>query len=170
MKKIVILGSTGSIGRQTLDIVRAFPDEFEVIGLAAGHNITLLRQQIQEFKPKYVYSLTNLDSPMSNVTFFSLSEMARIPEVDLVVVATTGSVGLIPTLEALEEGKSVALSNKEPIVMAGHLIKAYESQYGGQIPNACETSPPARVSGGIDGTCGPGGAQNPLPGKSAQSY
>lgn len=133
MKKIVILGSTGSIGRQTLDIVRAFPDEFEVIGLAAGHNIALLSQQIREFKPKYVYSLTNLDSPISNVTFVSLSEMARIPEVDMVVVATTGSVGLIPTLKALKEGKSVALSNKEPIVMAGHLIKAYESQYGGQI-------------------------------------
>ena len=133
MKKIVILGSTGSIGRQTLDIVRAFPDEFEVIGLAAGHNIALLSQQIREFKPKYAYSLTNLDSPISNVTFFSLSEMARIPEVDMVVVATTGSVGLIPTLKALKEGKSVALSNKEPIVMAGHLIKAYESQYGGQI-------------------------------------
>ena len=133
MKKIVILGSTGSIGRQTLDIVRAFPDEFKVIGLAAGHNIALLSQQIREFKPKYVYSLTNLDSPISNVTFCSLSEMARIPEVDMVVVATTGSVGLIPTLKALKEGKSVALSNKEPIVMAGLLIKAYESQYGGQI-------------------------------------
>ena len=133
MKKIVILGSTGSIGRQTLDIVRAFPDEFEVIGLAAGHNTTLLSQQIREFKPKHISSLTNLDSPISNVTFTSLSDMAGIPEVDMVVVATTGSVGLIPTLKALKEGKSVALSNKEPIVMAGHIIKAYESQYGGQI-------------------------------------
>ena len=133
MKKIVILGSTGSIGRQTLDIVRAFPDEFEVIGLAAGHNTTLLSQQIREFKPKHISSLTNLDSPISNVTFTSLSDMAGIPEVEMVVVATTGSVGLIPTLKALKEGKSVALSNKEPIVMAGHIIKAYESQYGGQI-------------------------------------
>ena len=133
MKKIVILGSTGSIGRQTLDIVRAFPDEFEVIGLAAGHNTTLLSQQIREFKPKHISSLTHLDSPISNVTFTSLSNMAGITEVDMVVVATTGSVGLIPTLKALKEGKSVALSNKEPIVMAGHIIKAYESQYGGQI-------------------------------------
>ena len=133
MKKIVILGSTGSIGSQTLDIVRAFPDEFEVIGLAAGHNTTLLSQQIREFTPKHISSLTNLDSPISNVTFTSLSDMAGIPEVDMVVVATTGSVGLIPTLKALKEGKSVALSNKEPIVMAGHIIKAYESQYGGQI-------------------------------------
>ena len=133
MKKIVILGSTGSIGRQTLDIVRAFPDEFEVIGLAAGYNTTLLSQQIREFRPKHISSLTNFDSPISNVTFTSLSDMAGIPEVDMVVVATTGSVGLIPTLKALKEGKSVALSNKEPIVMAGHIIKAYESQYGGQI-------------------------------------
>ena len=133
MKNLVILGSTGSIGRQTLDIVRAFPQEFKVIGLAAGHNTKLLSQQIHEFKPKYIYSLATTNLPTSEVSFISLSEMASIPGVDIVIVATTGSAGLIPTLKALKEGKSVALSNKEPIVMAGHLLKAYESLYGGHI-------------------------------------
>ena len=133
MKNLVILGSTGSIGRQTLDIVRAFPQEFKVIGLAAGHNTKLLSKQIQEFKPKHIYSLATTNLPTSEASFTSLSEMASIPEVDIVIVATTGSAGLIPTLNALKEGKSVALSNKEPIVMAGHLIKLYESLYGGRI-------------------------------------
>ena len=133
MKNLVILGSTGSIGRQTLDIVRAFPQEFKVIGLAAGHNTKLLSKQIQEFKPKHIYSLGTTNLPTSEASFTSLSEMASIPEVDIVIVATTGSAGLIPTLNALKEGKSVALSNKEPIVMAGHLIKSYESLYGGHI-------------------------------------
>ena len=133
MKNLVILGSTGSIGRQTLDIVRAFPQEFKVIGLAAGHNTKLLSKQIQEFKPKHIYSLATTNLPTSETSFTSLSEMASIPEVDIVIVATTGSAGLIPTLNALKEGKSVALSNKEPIVMAGHLIKLYESLYGGHI-------------------------------------
>ena len=133
MKNLVILGSTGSIGRQTLDIVRAFPQEFKVIGLAAGHNTKLLSKQIQEFKPKHIYSLATTNLPTSETSFTSLSEMASIPEVDIVIVATTGSAGLIPTLNALKEGKSVALSNKEPIVMAGHLIKSYESLYGGHI-------------------------------------
>ena len=133
MKNLVILGSTGSIGRQTLDIVRSFPKEFKVIGLAAGNNTELLRQQVHEFKPKHIYSLAATNLPVSGVTFTSLSEMASLPEVDMVIVATTGSAGLIPTLKALKEGKSVALSNKEPIVMAGHLIKAYEAMYGGHI-------------------------------------
>ena len=133
MKNLVVLGSTGSIGRQTLDIVRAFPQEFKVIGLAAGHNTKLLSKQIQEFKPKHIYSLGTTNLPTSEVSFTPLSEMASIPEVDIVLVATTGSAGLIPTLKALKEGKSVALSNKEPIVMAGHLIKSYESLYGGHI-------------------------------------
>ena len=133
MKNLVILGSTGSIGRQTLDIVRRFPQEFRVVGLAAGNNTKLLSQQIQEFKPKYIYSLATTNLPVSAATFTSLSEMASIPEADMVIVATTGSAGLIPTLKALQKGKSVALSNKEPIVMAGHLIKSYESLYGGHI-------------------------------------
>lgn len=133
MKKIVILGSTGSIGCQTLDIVRAFPDEFEVVGLAAGNNLGLLREQMQEFNPRHICCIQPPDSLPTGVTFTSMADMVRLDEVDLVMVATIGSVGLVPTLEALKHRKAVALSNKEPIVMAGALIKGYEAKYGGQV-------------------------------------
>jgi 1-deoxy-D-xylulose-5-phosphate reductoisomerase len=133
MKKIVVLGSTGSIGCQTLDIVRGFPDQFEVVGLAAGNNQELLGDQIQEFQPKHICCIEPPKSLPPNTEFTSMEEMVRLDEVDLVMVATTGAVGLIPTLTALKHRKAVALSNKEPIVMAGHIIKAYERKYGGQI-------------------------------------
>ncbi|HJN87708.1 MAG: 1-deoxy-D-xylulose-5-phosphate reductoisomerase [Dehalococcoidia bacterium] len=133
MKKIVILGSTGSIGRQTLDVVRVFPGEFEVVGLAAGSNSNLLVQQMAEFHPKHVFCLDPPKKIPKGVTFTEMAEMVCLEEVDLVMVATTGSVGLIPTLNALKQGKSVALSNKEPIVMAGGLIKEYEALYGGAV-------------------------------------
>ena len=133
MKRIVILGATGSIGRQTLDIVRAFPDEFEVIGLAAGSNVELLAQQMQEFHPRYIYSSNSFDSLPPGPTFIPMQDMVCLEEVDLVMVATIGSVGLIPTLNALKQGKRVALSNKEPIVMAGGIIKEYEERYGGTV-------------------------------------
>ncbi|MCH9017716.1 MAG: 1-deoxy-D-xylulose-5-phosphate reductoisomerase [Chloroflexi bacterium] len=133
MKRIVILGSTGSIGRQTLDIVRAFPDEFEVIGLAAGKNIELLKEQVKEFSPKHVCCINPPGKAFSGVEFTSMEEMVCLDNVDQVMVALMGSVGLVPTLNALKAGKSVALSNKEPIVMAGGLIKEYESRYGGEV-------------------------------------
>ena len=133
MKKIVVLGSTGSIGTQTLDVVRAFRDEFDVVGLAAGNNSELLARQIEEFRPRYAYSLAPITPLPPGVARLPMQEMVCLEEVDLVMVATIGSVGLIPTLNALKLGKRVALSNKEPIVMAGALIKHYESQYGGAV-------------------------------------
>ena len=133
MNKIVILGSTGSIGRQTLDVVRAFPDEFEVVGLAAGNNVKLLLQQVQEFRPRYMWCISQPSSLPGGVSFMDMSEMVTLDDVDIVMVATIGSVGLMPTLKALELGKTVALSNKEPIVMAGQIIKEYERLYGGTI-------------------------------------
>ena len=133
MNKIVILGSTGSIGRQTLDVLRAFPDEFEVVGLAAGTNLDLLRQQVQEFRPKHMCCLDQLETPPQGVEFTDMEDMVCLEEVDQVMVATMGSVGLVPTLAALKHGKLVALSNKEPIVMAGSLIKEYEAKYGGTV-------------------------------------
>ncbi|CAI8051875.1 1-deoxy-D-xylulose 5-phosphate reductoisomerase [Geodia barretti] len=122
MRNIVVLGSTGSIGCQTLDIVRSFPDEFHVVGLAAGANHDLFRQQIAEFRPRHVYCI---DPPAD--------DMVCLPEVDVIMAATTGAAGLQPTLNALRQGKAVALSNKEPIVMAGPLLKDYERKYGGAI-------------------------------------
>ncbi len=133
MKRIVILGSTGSIGRQTLDIVRAFPEEFEVVGLAAGSNTGLLREQIAEFSPRHVWCSAPEDISSPDVTVTAMDEMVALHEVDQVMVALMGSVGLVPTLNALKHAKSVALSNKEPVVMAGRLLKDYEARYGGEI-------------------------------------
>ncbi len=133
MRKIVVLGSTGSIGRQTLDIVRAFPDEFQVIGLAAGTNTELLMEQVQEFQPSHVWSAVTGPDQFPGVSFTSMEEMVALNRVDQVMVALMGSVGLIPTLNALAAGKQVALSNKEPIVMAGKLIKEYEARYEGKV-------------------------------------
>ncbi|MDA0262964.1 MAG: 1-deoxy-D-xylulose-5-phosphate reductoisomerase [Chloroflexi bacterium] len=133
MKRIVVLGSTGSIGRQTLDIVRAFPDEFEVVGLAAGNNIELFLEQVKEFSPKHVCCINPPSGAFSGVEYTKMEDMVALDNVDQVMVALMGSVGLAPTLNALKAGKSVALSNKEPIVMAGGLIKEYESLYGGEV-------------------------------------
>ncbi|MCH8297772.1 MAG: 1-deoxy-D-xylulose-5-phosphate reductoisomerase [Chloroflexi bacterium] len=133
MKRIVVLGSTGSIGCQTLDIVRAFPDEFEVVGLAAGNNIELLTEQIKEFRPKHYCCIDPPAQTFSGMELTPMEDMVCLGNVDLVMVALMGSVGLMPTLNALKAGKSVALCNKEPIVMAGGLIKDYESRYGGEV-------------------------------------
>jgi 1-deoxy-D-xylulose-5-phosphate reductoisomerase len=133
MKRIVVLGSTGSIGCQTLDIVRAFPDEFQVVGLSAGNNLPLLMQQVEEFHPQHICCVLPPESLPTGVSFTPIEEMTCLEEVDLVMVATTGAVGLRPTLNALKNQKAVALSNKEPIVMAGHIIKEYERKYGGTI-------------------------------------
>ncbi len=133
MKKIVVLGSTGSIGCQTLDIVRAFPEAFEVVGLAAGANHDLFRRQIKEFRPRHVFCIDPPEDLAGEATFTPMEEMARLPNVDLIMAATSGSAGLVPILNALKAGKSVALSNKEPIVMAGPLLKECEEKFGGAI-------------------------------------
>ncbi len=133
MRRIVVLGSTGSIGRQTLDIVRAFPDEFQVVGLAGGNNTGLLRQQVEEFRPACVWSAAAGPDAFPGLSFTPMEEMVALPQVDQVMVALMGSVGLVPTLNALSAGKTVALSNKEPIVMAGRIIKDCEARYGGRV-------------------------------------
>ena len=133
MRRIVILGSTGSIGRQTLDIVRAFRSEFEVVGLAAGNNVGLLREQIAEFRPRYIWCNAPPAPLPDGVAVLPMDEMVALPEVDQVMVALMGAVGLGPTLGALRAGKQVALSNKEPIVMAGPALKEAERKHGGAI-------------------------------------
>lgn len=124
MKKLVILGSTGSIGIQALEIVRSFPDKLQVIGLAGGRNTSLLTEQVHEFKPRWVYNQDNRENGMidSNYQFVTMEKMVSSPEVDMVVIATEGKVGLLPLLRALEAGKKVALANKEPLVMAGEIV------------------------------------------------
>ena len=123
VKRLAILGSTGSIGQQTLEIVRALPQRFRIVGLAAGKNISLLTKQINEFKPRFVY-YQNRKTHLANTEyeFLSLEDIARHPQVDTVVIATSGKSGLSPTLAAVKAGKNVALANKESLVMAGELI------------------------------------------------
>jgi len=111
MKNIVILGSTGHIGKQALEIVRAYPKEFKVIGLSANTNKDLLVKQTKEFKPKLM-SLGGKD----------MEKMVILPEVDLVVVAVVGLAGLKPTLAAIKAKKDVALATKEVMVLAGELV------------------------------------------------
>ena len=123
VQRIAVLGSTGSIGQQTLDVVRALPGKFRVIGLAAGDNIELLQKQIEEFKPRVVYS-KNCSASLKPDGFHivPMEEIAVHPEVDIVVIATSGKAGLSSALAAIRADKKIALSNKEPLVMAGSII------------------------------------------------
>jgi len=121
VKRIVLLGSTGSIGQQVLDVIRIFPRKFEVVGLAGGKNLELLGKQIKEFQPKVFYSYANSDLGRKE-EFLSMKEMAGLPEADLVVVATSGKAGLSATLAGIRARKTLALANKEVLVMAGEII------------------------------------------------
>ncbi len=123
-RKIAVLGSTGSIGRQTLAIVRASPQRFHVIGLAASKNLDLLAEQVNEFKPRFIYFQEREVTSLRNAEcdFLPLEEIARHPAVDTVVIATSGASGLLPTIAAIKFGKRVALANKEALVMAGEII------------------------------------------------
>jgi len=128
---LAILGSTGSIGQQTLDIVRNFRNKFHVTCLAAGTNTALLQKQVSEFKPEFIYSSSKADFP--GVKSLSMEMMASQPEVDLVVVATSGRAGLYPVLEAIKARKKIAIANKEPLVMAGEIVMAEAKKYGVQV-------------------------------------
>jgi 1-deoxy-D-xylulose-5-phosphate reductoisomerase len=125
VKRLAVLGSTGSIGQQTLDVVRALPHRFHIVGLAAGKNTELLAKQIDEFKPRLVYHQG--ESPQTRLSdteyeLLSPEDIARHPQVDTVVIAISGNSGLGSTLAAVKAGKNVALANKESLVMAGELI------------------------------------------------
>src|SRR5688572_26410776 len=112
--RVAVLGSTGSIGRQALDVLEAHGDRFEVIALAAGRDEDAFGEQVARYRP--AHTALAKDGPEA------LAEMAAIPEVDLVLVATPGIVSLVPTLAALERGKLVATANKETLVSGGHLV------------------------------------------------
>ncbi len=134
MKRLAILGSTGSIGRQTLEIVRTFPQRLEVIALACGTNTSLLREQVAEFKPRLVCAeQVSGDERVPGIDYLSLEEIASHPDVDLVVVATSGKAGLGPTLAAMGAGKTVALANKEVLVMAGEIVTAEAQRHNVEI-------------------------------------
>jgi 1-deoxy-D-xylulose-5-phosphate reductoisomerase len=132
VKKIAILGSTGSIGRQALDVISALPDKLKVVALAGNKNLELLERQISEFQPKMFCSSVKPDISYRG-EFLSTEEIASHPEVDFVIVATAGKAGLSPTLAALRAGKTVALASKEVLVMAGEIIVREASIHHAQI-------------------------------------
>jgi 1-deoxy-D-xylulose-5-phosphate reductoisomerase len=141
VKRIVILGSTGSIGSSTLDVVSKFPDRFQIVGLAAGSNDQILEDQIRTFQPKVVAlscpdAAKRLRARVGNVQVEVLDgepgicEVARFPQCDLVISAIVGGAGLKPTLSAIQAGRQVALANKEPMVMAGQLMQQEAHKHG----------------------------------------
>lgn len=132
VKRIAILGSTGSIGQQVLDVVRALPDELRVVALTANKNLKLLKRQIQEFQPKMFCSSVKSDVG-HGAQFLSAEDIASHPEVDFVIVATVGKAGLSPTLAALRAGKTVALASKEVLVMAGEIVVHEASMHQSRI-------------------------------------
>jgi 1-deoxy-D-xylulose-5-phosphate reductoisomerase len=136
--RIAVLGSTGSIGRQTLDVIRQLPDRFEVVALAAGRNTDLLARQVAEFRPRFAWAdskATDLDAALdaSGGKWLTMDEMALADDVDLLLVGTAGAAGLLPTMNALQAGRPVAIANKEVLVMAGHLVRRAMEKGGGSL-------------------------------------
>ena len=143
MKNLVILGSSGSIGINTLNVVRRFPKEFKVIALTAFNNLTLLEKQIEEFSPQYVAvgrlgiddlkrRLNGRKTKVLDVDL-DVSRIVGLPEVDIVVIGMRGSAALIPFLSAVRAGKTVAPANKEALVIAGDLLLQEAKKYHARI-------------------------------------
>src|SRR5579871_155257 len=146
MKRLVILGSTGSIGTQALDIARRLPDRFQIVGLAANNNAKLLAQQANEFdvpnvsigRESLIGELREeLRTKTGNRNVFSgvegMCALATLPEADLIVVAVAGAIGIAPTHAALEAGKDIALASKEVLVAAGESTTRLAKRTGAAI-------------------------------------
>ena len=136
--RIAVLGSTGSIGRQALDVIHQLPDRFTAVALAAGRNADGLARQVEDTRPAYAWAAhrsPGLETACAaaGTRWLSPEEMATADGVDIVMVATAGSAGLLPTLGALEAGRPVAIANKEVLVMAGHLVRRAASRGGGSL-------------------------------------
>ncbi|MCP9446608.1 MAG: 1-deoxy-D-xylulose-5-phosphate reductoisomerase [Nitrospira sp.] len=144
MKSIIILGSTGSIGTNTLDIVQRFPNDFRVVGLTAGGNIEKLEAQIRVFKPQAVAVSSETSAAFLRAKCRDLpveilagqegiAHVAAMAGAELVISAIVGAAGLVPTLAAIRSGKHIALANKEPMVMAGKLMQTEARKHGVRI-------------------------------------
>jgi len=144
MKKIGVMGSTGSIGTQTLDIVRNYPDRLEIVALAAGSSVELLEQQIREFKTRYAAmwseeAAKDLKARVADLDIEigygmdGLLKMAVLSEMEVLVTAIVGMIGIRPTIEAIKHKKDIALANKETLVTAGHIIMPLAKEYGVSI-------------------------------------
>lgn len=144
MKKIGILGSTGSIGTQTLEIVRAYSDDLKVVVLAAGTNVKLMEEQMREFKPEVVVmydekAANDLRVKTADLNIPVLAGMEGLLAVsvwegmEILVTALVGMIGIRPTIAAIKAGKDIALANKETLVTAGHIIMPLAKEYGVSI-------------------------------------
>lgn len=145
MKNIVILGSTGSIGKSSLDVVSMFPEKFRIVGLTAGTNITLLYEQIKNFQPEIVAvtdgkaykSLIGLmegtKEPLILQGVEGICSVAKFQKADIVISAISGSAGLLPTISAIRAKKTIALANKESLVTAGRIVMSEADKYGALI-------------------------------------
>ena len=144
MKKIAVLGSTGSIGTQTLDIVRNYSEDLEIVALAAGSNVSLMEKQVREFNPKVVAMWTEdaakdlreriSDMPVKVVAGMDgLLEIAVLEEISVLFTAIVGMIGIRPTIAAIKAGKDIALGNKETLVCAGHIIMPLAKECGVSI-------------------------------------
>ena len=130
-RKISILGSTGSIGRQALEVIEKLNDKFEIIALAGGNNTELLNQQIAKFKPKYAFS--NKPNEIIGAKYLSLDEICADTTNDIILVAVSGKIGLQPTITAINSGIDIALANKETLVMAGDIVMPLAKEKGVNI-------------------------------------
>lgn len=144
MKNIVLLGSTGSIGTQTLDVVRSYKEDLHVVALAAGSSVEMMEQQIREFLPSYAVmwseeAAKDLKQRVSDLQVQVLTGMdgllaiSVLPEADVVLTAIVGMIGIRPTIAAIEAGKDIALANKETLVTAGHIIMPLAKKHGVKI-------------------------------------
>ena len=151
MKKISLLGSTGSIGTQTLDVVRRYREDFQVTALAAATNIDRLEEQIREFRPKMaaVFDADKAlelkrrmeDLPVEVVRGMEgLMAAATEESADIVLTAVVGMIGIRPTIAAIEAGKDIALANKETLVTAGHIIMPLAKEHDVSSCEGCEDS------------------------------
>ena len=143
MKKVVLLGSTGSIGTSTCKVVEDLPNDLELIGLAAGRNVNLLREQVTQFNPQMV-SVTDPAAAKEFVNEFNgtpnvqcgdegLLALATLPEADIVLIAIVGTAGLQPALAAIRAGKDIAVASKEILVMAGETVMAEARKHGVKV-------------------------------------
>jgi len=130
MKRVVVLGSTGSIGTQTLDVISQLPNELTVVGLAANSNANLLTEQAAKFNVQHI--ALHQEAPGRGIPhgMDAIVRLATLPEADIVVISVAGVIGLLPTIAAIEAGKNVALASKEVLVAAGELVMPLVKQYG----------------------------------------
>ena len=143
MKKVVLLGSTGSIGTSTCKVVEDLPYDLELIGLAAGRNVDLLRQQVAQFRPKLVSVSDPIATKELTVEFNGapqvecgdegLLALATMPEADIVLIAIVGTAGLQPALAAIRAGKDIAVASKEILVMAGETVMTEARKHGVKV-------------------------------------